>query len=173
MVWVRLGIGLRFVPHPPLSRAFTHSPHHSRGRMASGTVSCHRIYNVPPSAHSSSLGPSLAHVEGRAPCSPHCHCSGGHGRNGRCVAIKVTNNMPVNRRPCRPVNRGVPYHAESALSSAQESSANAGALLNEHLVMHGLLQPRLHRGGRLGCPPQPFHLANQLSNPGCTALTRP
>ena len=28
--------------------------------MASGTVSCHRIYNVPPSAHSSSLGPSLA-----------------------------------------------------------------------------------------------------------------
>ena len=44
----------------PLSRVFTHSPHHSRGRMASGTVSCHRIYNVPPSAHSSSLGPSLA-----------------------------------------------------------------------------------------------------------------
>mmetsp|Transcript_40464 Transcript_40464/g.122410 ORF Transcript_40464/g.122410 Transcript_40464/m.122410 type:complete len:207 (-) Transcript_40464:9-629(-) len=37
--------------------------------MASGTVSCHRIYNVPPSAHSSSLGPSLAHVEGRAPAA--------------------------------------------------------------------------------------------------------
>ena len=88
----------------------------------------------PQRTHSSSLGPSLAHVEGRAPCSPHCHCSGGHGRNGRCVAIKVTNNMPVNRRPCRPVNRGVPYHAESALSSAQESSAHAGALLNEHLL---------------------------------------
>ena len=39
----------------------------------------------PQRTHSSSLGPSLAHVEGRPPCSPHCHCSGGHGRNGRCV----------------------------------------------------------------------------------------
>ena len=151
----------------PLSCVHSLATPQPRGRMASGTISCHRIYNVPPSAHSSSLGPSLAHVEGWAPCTARTAtaaeamvATGGVSRSKlptTCLLIEDHADLLTEY-----VNRGVPYHAESALSSAQESSAHAGALLNEHLVMHGLLQPRLHRGGRLGCPPQPFHLANQL-----------
>ena len=161
-----MGYGGSFVP--PLSRTRTQTPdrhahpHHSRGRMASGTVSCHRIYNVPPSAHSSSLGPSLAGPPAArtATAAEAMVATGGVSRSKLPTTCLLTEDHADLLTEY--VNRGVPYHAESALSSAQESSANAGALLNEHLVMHGLLQPRLHRGGRLGCPPQPFHLANQL-----------
>ena len=171
MVWVRLGIGLRFVP--PLSRAFTHSPHHSRGRMASGTVSCHRIYNVPPSAHSSSLGPSLAGPPAArtATAAEAMVATGGVSRSKlptTCLLIEDHADLLTEY-----VNRGVPYHAESALSSAQESSAHAGALLNEHLLSCTAFcsQGSIAEVGS-GARRSRF-ISPTSSNPGCTALTRP
>ena len=116
--------------HPSLeSRAFTHSPHHSRGRMASGTVSCHRIYNVPPSAHSSSLGPSLAGPPAArtATAAEAMVATGGVSRSKLPTTCLLTEDHADLLTEY--VNRGVPYHAESALSSAQESSAHAGALV--------------------------------------------
>ena len=97
--------------------------------MASGTVSCHRIYNVPPSAHSSSLGPSLAGPPAArtATAAEAMVATGGVSRSKLPTTCLLTEDHADLLTEY--VNRGVPYHAESALSSAQESSAHAGALV--------------------------------------------